>query len=134
MKNSKSIILSLALVLLVTGAVFAQKEAKVIAVVNHADWCPTCQNNGERAKTTFMENNKDGAIQFTVNNLTNEETIKTSTEELKKLGVDKPMAAYKGTGMVYFFDAKTKKLITQISVAKTSDEIATAMSAAVKGA
>jgi Skp family chaperone for outer membrane proteins len=134
MKTSKSILFAFGLILLVAFSAMAQSGPKVIAIVNHADWCPACQNNGERAKAVFMENNKDGALQFVVNNLTNDETKAQSLAELKKLGLDKAMEANKGTGIAYFFDAKTRKLITQISVAKTNDEIAQTMTAATKGA
>lgn len=134
MKTSKSILLAFGLVLLVAFSAMAQSGPKVIAIVNHADWCPACQNNGERAKAVFMENNKGGSIQFVVNNLTNEDTKSQSVAELKKLGLDKAMADLKGTGVAYFFDAKTKKLITQVSVAKPNEEIAQAMTTAIKGA
>ncbi len=133
MKTTKSIFASLVLILLVSVSAMAQSEAKVIAVVNHAEWCPACKNNGERAHAAFMENNKDGAVQFVVNNLTNDETKKASAEELKKVGLDKAMAPYTGTGVAYFFDAKTKVLINQVSVAKPNDELAQALVTAKKG-
>ncbi|HUX96800.1 MAG TPA: hypothetical protein VMV47_13785 [Bacteroidales bacterium] len=39
MKTVKSILISAVLFLLVTVSATAQSEAKVIAVVNKADWC-----------------------------------------------------------------------------------------------
>ena len=134
MKNVKTILASVVLITLISFSSFAGPGSKVIAVVNHASWCSACQNNGERAQTTFMENNKDGAILFVVNDLSNEETKAKSAEELKKVGLNKAMAEYKGTGMAYFFDADSKKLITQVSVAKSNEEIAEVLAIAKKGA
>ncbi|MCA1758582.1 MAG: hypothetical protein LC658_02340, partial [Bacteroidales bacterium] len=88
--------------------------------------------NGERAMAAFMENNKDGAIHFVANDVTNDETKKKSAEELKKLGLDEKMAAHKVTGVAYFFDADTKTLVHQISVAKSNEELAEALKTAKK--
>jgi hypothetical protein len=119
--------------LLVSVAAMAQTGPKVIAVINKAEWCPVCQQNGQRAMTAFMENNKDMAIQFVANDLTNDETIKKSATELKKFGLDKTMENYKGTGVAYFFNSKTGALISQISVAKPDQELAQALVTAKKG-
>ncbi|MBW6492682.1 MAG: hypothetical protein K0B15_15975 [Lentimicrobium sp.] len=132
MNTRKLIFTSLALVLLVSISVMAQTGPKVIAVINKAEWCPVCQQNGERAMAAFMENNKDMAIQFVANDVTNDETKAKSAVELKKLGIDMTNEAYKGTGVAYFFNADTKVLINQISVARTNDEIALACDAAKK--
>ncbi len=134
MKTTKSILVSLVLILFVSVSAFAQSNSKVIAVVNHADWCSACKNNGERAQAVFKANNADGTIQFVVNNLTNDETKAQSAETLKKLGLGKAMAEYKGTGVVYFFDASSKKLINNVSVAKSDQKIAQALSTAKSGA
>ncbi len=133
MKSIKTIFASVILIALVSGSAFAGTTAKVIAVVNKAEWCPACQNNGERAHKAFMENNKDMAIQFVANDLTNDETKAKSAEELKKLGLDKAIAPYSGTGVVYFFNSETKALISQVSVAKPDQELAAALTTAKKG-
>jgi thiol:disulfide interchange protein len=132
MKTTKSVLASLAIILLVSVPALAQPEVKVIAVVNHADWCHVCKENGDRAKAAFMENNKNGSIQFLVNDLSNDETKKKSAEELKKFGLDQAITPFNGTGMAYFFNAKTKALITKISVAKSNQELADAMVTAQK--
>jgi thiol-disulfide isomerase/thioredoxin len=134
MKNVKTILASVALVLLVSVSAFAGTGSKVIAVVNKAEWCPVCEKNGMRAMETFKENNKDMAIQFVGNDLTNDETKAKSAAELKKVGLDKAMADKNGTGVVYFFDANSKKLINQISVAKSNEELAEAMKTAENSA
>lgn len=127
MKTMKTILTSFILVALFSISVMAQSGAKVIAVVDKADWCPTCEKNGERAMTVLMENNKDKIVQFVVNDLTNKETKEKCAIDLKKVGVEKAVAEYKATGMVYFFNAETKKLINQVSVAKSDKELALAM-------
>ncbi|PKP48991.1 MAG: hypothetical protein CVT92_15625 [Bacteroidetes bacterium HGW-Bacteroidetes-1] len=134
MKKVKSILATMMLVALVSISGYAQNQAKVIAVINKADWCPACQQNGERAMAAFSESNKDLAIQFVANDLTNDETKAKSAIELKKLGVDKAIAEYNGTGVAYFFNAETKALISQISVAKSNEELALACDAAKKAA
>lgn len=133
MKSIKTIFASVVLIALVSASAFAGTGAKVIAVVNKAEWCPVCQKNGMRAMEAFKENNKDMAIQFVANDLTNDETKKKSSEELKKLGLDKAIESYNGTGMVYFFNSETKALINQVSVAKPDQELAAALTTAKKG-
>jgi len=133
MKSIKTIFASVILIALVSVSAFAGTSAKVIAVVNQAGWCPTCQKNGMRAMEAFKANNQDMAIQFVANDLTNDETKAKSAEELKKLGLDKAIAAYPGTGVVYFFNSETKALINQVSVAKPDQELAAALTTAKKG-
>ncbi|TVQ09102.1 MAG: hypothetical protein EA361_15835 [Bacteroidetes bacterium] len=127
----KSIFAGMAVMLLVSAA--AMSQAKVIAVVNHADWCGTCKANGERAMTVFSEFNPDGTIQFVVNDLTNDATKKASAKTLKEHGLYKAMEEKRKTALVYFFDAQSKELINEISVGKSNEEIASAMKTAQKG-
>ncbi len=134
MKTKMSIISSLAMIMFLSVSAMAQSDSKVIAVINHAEWCSVCKNNGERAQVAFMENNKDGAIQFIANDLTDEASKRKSAVALKEAGLDKVMAEKKGTGTAYFFDAETKELITKISVAKSNEELADAVVTAKKGA
>jgi thiol-disulfide isomerase/thioredoxin len=134
MKTVKSILVSVVLVVLVSVSALAQSNAKVIAVINKADWCPTCQQNGERAMAAFMANNKDMSIQFVANDVTDDNTKKKSAVELKKLGLEKEVAENcKATGVAYFFNSETKALISQVSVAKTDQELASALTTAKKG-
>lgn len=121
--TNKSFLAVFALVFLTSFSAFAEPGSKVIALVNHAEWCSVCKNNGERAQTVFMENNQDKAVLFVVNDLTSEATKKKSYAELKELGLVEAMEEYQGSGMVYFFDAGTKDLITKISVASSNDEL-----------
>lgn len=134
MKRVKTIFASVVFAALLSVQAIAGNDSKVIAVINKADWCPTCEKNGERAIKAFMENNKDGAIHFVANDVTNDETKKKSAKELKKLGLAEKMALHKGTGVAYFFDADTKMLIHKVSVAKSDEELAEALNTAKKEA
>lgn len=133
MKTVKSILISTVLFLLVSVSVMAQSEAKVIAVINKADWCSVCKTNGERAMAALMSNNKDMAVLFIGNNLTDDNTKTKSSEELKKYGLDKVTEKYTGTGIVYFYNAKTKTLINGISVAEPDNKLAEALVNAKSG-
>ncbi len=42
MKTIKSTIAVVFFTLIMAGSAFAQSDAKVIAVINKADWCGTC--------------------------------------------------------------------------------------------
>jgi len=119
----KTILTSFILVTLFSVSVMAQSSAKVIAVVNKADWCPVCEKNGERAMAALMKNNKDGSVQFVVNDLTSNETKAQSAKELKKVGVYETVSEFNSTGVVYFFNARTTELINQISVAKPDEKL-----------
>jgi len=133
MKISKSIFVSFIFLLVISASAIAQSNAKVVAVVNHASWCPACVGNGERAQSAFMENNKDGAIHFIVNDLSTDESKQASAEVLKKHGLLEIMEANKGTGVAYFFNPETKELITKISVTKSNEELAEALATAKSG-
>ncbi len=132
MKTTKSILASLLLFVAISFSSLAQSDAKVIAVVNKASWCGTCEANGERAMKAFMENNNDKKFLFVGNNLSNDETKKASMMELKKLGLNEAVADLKYTGMVYFFDPESKAIVHKISVAKSNEGLAKAMKTALK--
>lgn len=129
MKKLKSIFASMILALIVSGTLMAQSTPKVIGVINKADWCSVCKVNGERAMAAFMTNNEDGAILFVANDLTNDETKDKSAETLKQQGLNKAVASLKNTGVAYFFDSKTKALISQVSLSKSDKELAESLTA-----
>ncbi len=113
---------------------FAQ-EAKVIALVNKASWCHVCKENGPRFEKDIMSmvmENK--SINLVMNDLSNAASKTTSLPMLQQAGIEQFALKNKGTGMVYFIDAITKKLITKISLAKSTDDIKKAyMATLVKG-
>jgi hypothetical protein len=127
MKKVKAILTGAVFFMILSITASAQSDVKVIAVINKADWCPVCKVNGKRAMADFMADNKDGAILFIVNNLTNDEMKMKSAEQLKKYGLDKVMENYSSTGVTYFFNTETKKLISQISISESDNALAKAL-------
>ncbi len=125
MKNIKSILV--AVVMMFGSLSFAQTNTKVIAIVNKADWCSICKAYAGRTVETFTENNKDNYFQFIVNDITNNETKKTSEPAIAKVGLVKIQEATKGAGVLTFYDQKTKKVLGQVTVANTVEEVATTM-------
>lgn len=120
-------------------------ETKVIAVVNRANWCGVCKANGERFGNNIMPYSTKG-LSIVMNDLTDENTIAKSKEDLKKSalykqiyksnrkgagrmmqacglvhGKDKQMAS----GIVTFIDAKTLKVLSESSIAVTDAEMKT---------
>ncbi|MGS2741821.1 hypothetical protein [Sinomicrobium sp. M5D2P17] len=133
MKNLKLVLVTTLFTMVLSVGAFAQSSPKIIGVVNQANWCSVCKAHGERATAALMENNKDGAYQFVINDISNAETAKKSAAEIEKLGLTKAMEPYKATGMVCLFDAKTKKPINQLLIALSSEDIGRAMEMFKKG-
>ncbi|MCE9580514.1 MAG: hypothetical protein K8W52_45765 [Deltaproteobacteria bacterium] len=124
----------LGLVASVTSSAHADTRPTVITVVNRADWCSVCKTHGERAGKAVMAANTDGALQLVINDLTSEETAKHSAAALDAAGVRRAMAPYTATGVLYFFDAKTKRSLGQVTVASTDAEIGAAITMAKNAA
>jgi thiol:disulfide interchange protein len=121
MKNFKLIIT--AILMSVSFAATAQTEPKVIALVTKANWCSICKANGERIIGNFTKNNEDNFFSLVANDVTDKSTKKTSLPSLKKVGVDKIANSHPGTGVITFIDAKSKKILMQLTVANTDDEL-----------
>ena len=121
MKNIKLIITVLGLLL--STSIFAQDNAKIVVIVNKADWCSVCKTNEKRAMEAFMGNNTDNSFKLIMNDVTNDATKKKSDVELSKQGYSQIMNEHNGTGIFYFFDAKTKKILAQVTFANTNEEI-----------
>jgi hypothetical protein len=111
------------LAVLSTAAAWAEPTPKVIAVANRAEWCSVCKANGERAGRALMKASADGTIKVLVNDVTSEETIKKSIGDLRAAGLDKIMTSYTATGVLYFFDARTRRPLRQVTVANSDEEI-----------
>lgn len=100
------------------------QQAKIIALVNKASWCPVCQANGPRFEKNIMPmamQNKD--VQIVMNDLSDDKTKAASLPMLEKAGIASFAKKNTGTGTLYFIDAKSKKLISEVSLAKSDDEI-----------
>jgi hypothetical protein len=120
-------------------------EAKLIAVVNRANWCGVCKANGERFGNNIMPYATKG-LRIIMNDLTDETTIANSKADLKKTalykqiyktnrkgvgrmmqvcgilhGKDKSMAS----GIVTFIDANTLKVLSETSISITDAEMKT---------
>jgi hypothetical protein len=108
------------------------QQAKVIALVNKASWCPVCQANGPRFEKDIMPmamQNKD--VQIVMNDLSDDKTKAASLPMLEKAGIASFAKKNTGTGTLYFINAKSKKLISEVSLAKSDDEIKKVYMAAI---
>ncbi len=123
--NFKKIGLTVLLAVLVLFSVQAQSDdPQVIALVNKASWCHVCQANGPRVeKDLMLMLMQDKNLQVIVNDLSNDKTQAKAKPMLKKAGLTSFVKKNKGTGMVYFINAKTKQLISSISVAESNEHI-----------
>ena len=120
-------------------------NAKVIAVVNKANWCAVCKINGERLSNNIMPYTAKG-LEIVMNDLTDETTITKSKDDLKKLSLYKQIykANRKGvgrmmqvcgivhgknknmtSGIITFINAKTLKVLSETSIAITDAEMKT---------
>ena len=104
--------------------------AQGIAVVNTATWCPTCQENGDRAMQALTAASVDGAVSLVVNDLSDDATAAKSAAQLQTMGLTQAIAARTSTGVVYFFHATSKRALGEIPVARTDDELKTAVAKA----
>lgn len=120
MKNIKSVIL-LFVLFTVSNAVFAQTTPKVIAVVSKAKWCPICVKNEGRIVQEVLSALDVNQFNLVVNDLSDKETKTASSGKLKVLGLK--VSDFKATGNISFVDSKSKKVISTISVAESSDKI-----------
>lgn len=137
MKNAVIKSMFFALLAIAGSSIFFSAKAqtkgstpKVYAVINKADWCPVCQANGARVMSEVLPACKDLKVKFVANDLTNEQTITKSTAELKKNKIFNAVKETKSTGVILLVDAKSKKVIKQISVSKSSGEIIKEITAA----
>lgn len=123
------------IMLLFSITTFAQTTTpKVIAVINTATWCPTCQTNGQRVeKDVVASYAQNTEITFVVNNLSDKTTKEQSKETLEKQGVYKAVKKQNATGMIILVDAATKKIIKEISVKESTETLKKEIDAALNG-
>ena len=127
MKKSILILMAIMTTALSLSSFKSKDDVKVIAIVNKADWCSICKSYAGRTVATFTENNSDNFFQFIVNDITNDETKKASKPAITKQGLEKTLNGSLAAGVLSFYDAKTKVLLAQVTVANTSEEIANTM-------
>ena len=121
----KQLICAVALVMSFSFTTNAQKvQPKVIALITKAFWCVVCQANGPRFMKDIMpmiRGNKE--VQIIINDLSDKKTTATSRRPLQKAGIDDFAEKNLATGMLYFFNANTKKLLSSVSLAQSNEEI-----------
>ncbi len=121
----KKLILAIAIVMGLTSAASAQNaNPKVIALLTKASWCPVCKANGPRFEKDIMPmvmENKN--VKMVMNDLSDDNSKAMSKGMLEKAGIYKFAKSNPATGMLYFFNAKTKKLLSSVSLAESNEKI-----------
>jgi hypothetical protein len=126
-----------AIVLATSLSVSARAQSSgpaVIALLNKASWCTVCKANGPRFEKEIMPmvmGNK--AVQMVMNDLSDGSTKAASAAMLENAGIAPFAAKNNGTGILFFLDAKTKKLISKISLAKPTIKIKQVYEKALSG-
>lgn len=113
------------LIFSLAGNIFAQSQpVKVLALINEATWCPVCQANGARFRKDIVPIiMRNPQIEMVKNDVSNDKTKTSSLNKLKEEGLEEFAKNNTSTGMLYFIDAKTKKLISKISIASNNEKI-----------
>ena len=121
----KQLICAFALVMTFCFAASAQNsQPKVIALLTEASWCPVCQANGPRFMKDVMPMvMKNKEVKMVMNDVSNDKTKATSKPMLEEAGIYNFAENNPGTGMLYFINARTKKLLKKVSLAQTNEEI-----------
>ncbi|MBL0328265.1 MAG: hypothetical protein IPP64_02315 [Bacteroidetes bacterium] len=130
MKNLKTFITLVALFFGI-GA-FAQDNSKVIALVTKANWCPACKANGERMGKEVFSSYTNGDVKVIANDLTDDASKSTCKKEIEAAGIADVAKNSNSTGIITLIDAKTKKVITTISVTKSTEKIKAAIDESLK--
>lgn len=121
----KQLICAIALVMSFSFASSAQKvQPKLIALFTRASWCVVCQANGPRFMKDVMPMiNENKEVKMLTNDLSDKKTTAMSKKILEKAGIYDFAEKNPATGMLYFFNANTKKLLSQVSLAQSNEEI-----------
>jgi hypothetical protein len=129
---NKIILLVFTFIVLSASSGFTQNRKEIVAVVNKAEWCPTCKANDQRVADEVLSQYKSSDVTVAWNDLTNDKTKGESKDTLEKLGVYSALQHENKTGQLIIIDKKTKKVITKISVAKSTEELKAALDEAIK--
>lgn len=121
----KKLIFAIVLVMSFSFVARAQNvQPKVIALLTKASWCPVCQANGPRFMKEVMPMvMKNKEVEMVMNDLSDKKTTAMSKGMLEKAGIYQFAKKNPATGMLYFFDAKSKELISKVSLAEPNEEI-----------
>ena len=104
-------------------AAIGQQGKKVIAVINKADWCPVCQQNGEKVMKEVIPVFNQSNVQFVMNDLTNEATKEDSKMKLTTLKIYDAVKKTNATGIILLVDEATGKVLNKISVAESKEKL-----------
>ncbi|MDZ4806824.1 MAG: hypothetical protein SGI96_00990 [Bacteroidota bacterium] len=105
----------------------AQQTNKIIAVINRADWCPVCQQNGEKVMKEVMPVFNQSSVQFVMNDLTDDASKEKSKMALKEMKVYDAVKKTTSTGLILLVDEASGKLISKISVAEPLEKLVQAI-------
>jgi hypothetical protein len=130
----KKLLIATLLVMATVAGAFAQgSQVKVIALMNKASWCSVCQDHA----MSFMKNiapmvMKNPEVKMVVNDLSNDQTRESSMPMLESAGIKQFALENDATGRIYFIDARTKKLLSSVSIAQSNKDIMRAYKEALK--
>ena len=113
----------LGMIIFTSIAAISQEGKKVIAVINKADWCPVCRQNGEKVMKEVMPVFNQSTIQFVMNDLTDDASKEKSKIALKEMKIYDAVKKITSTGLILLVDEATGKLIGKISVAETKEKL-----------
>lgn len=125
-----SVLTFLMMTALPATTVLAQTSAKVIAIVNRADWCGTCKAHGPRVMALIPSYAGKGIV-FALNDLSNAATVAASNERLTKLGVANIQGPMIYTGVILLVDASTHQVLKTVSMAAPTLQIEADIAAAL---
>lgn len=104
---------------------------RVLAVMFHADWCPTCKIIEPRLRNIEREF-AGQPILFTRFDLTDDFTIEQSARYAALLGLETYLEQSSGrTGYMLLLDRETKKVLGEVRVKMSDDEIRAALTNAI---
>ena len=101
----------LGLLIFTSIAAIAQEGKKVIAVINTANWCPVCQQNGEKVMKEVMPVFNQSNVQFVMNDMTDDASKEKSIIALKEMKIYDAVKKTTSTGLILLVDETTGKLI-----------------------
>lgn len=106
-------------------------NAQVVAVINRADWCHVCEENGPRVMKEIMPAFEMDQVEFIMNDFTTDKSKAESMKTLEKAGIYQAVKHEKMTGNIVLINKKSGKEISRVSVAKSTDEIKSTINKAV---
>ncbi len=128
----KKIRLIITTALFLVGAfAFAQDNAKVIALVTKANWCSICKKNGDRMAKEVFSTYMSGNVVIVMNDLSDDNTKKESQKMIEANQITKIANKSTSTGIITLIDIKTGKVVSTISVSKSTEKIKKAIDEAL---